>query len=121
MFFVFFVLLLAACNSLHEQRMNSSLDKFRASESTNIDHAKCKAEGGTVKGVGMLGTPSCVIPYSDANKTCSDSKECQGACTTEPTKSGTTVTGKCSVDSASIFGCYSVISNGKAEAGLCVD
>ena len=101
--------------------MNSSLDKFRAKESAKIDHAKCKADGGTVKGVGMLGTPSCVISYKDANKICSDSKECQGACTTEPTKSGTIVTGKCSVDSASIFGCYSVVTNGKAEPGLCVD
>ena len=118
---VFLTLFLSACHATPQKSMNSKLDQLRANASAKIDQQKCKAQGGTVRSVGMMGMPSCVIPYADANKICSDSSECQGICTTEATTAGTAVTGKCSVNSASVFGCYSKVKDGKAEPGLCVD
>jgi hypothetical protein len=88
---------------------------------------QCKASGGTIEKVGMIGTPACVIPTADAGKTCRDSGECQGRCLVKdwkgdhPPRVGTQSKGMCEASNLT-FGCFAEIRRGRiATAFLCVD
>ena len=94
---------------------------------TAAQRAECAARGGAIEGVGMFGTPSCVIPYADAGKACSNTSDCQGAClfnldgSDRPIpKVGEPMTGTCEATN-STFGCFTEIDQGKAKASICVD
>jgi len=88
---------------------------------------QCKASGGKVEKVGMVGTPACVIPAADAGKTCSDSSECQGRCLVEdwegdrPPPIGTKSKGMCEASNLT-FGCIAEVRRGRiATPFVCVD
>ena len=88
---------------------------------------QCKASGGKVETVGMVGTPACVIPTADAGKMCSDSSECQGRCLVEdwkgdrPPRVGTQSKGICETSNLT-FGCIAEVRRGRiATAFVCVD
>lgn len=89
---------------------------------TTAQTAACVARGGTYHRAGMAQMWSCVIPYADANKPCSDAKDCQGACLAPPNQTPVhgQAPGRCA-PSNSQFGCYSRVEKGVVGPGLCVD
>ena len=102
--------------------MQKSLDRSRAAALTKIDQEQCRAEGGTIRGVGMFGAPACVKPFSDAGKICSDKSECQGLCKARESEVvGSLSTGTCQRDTHDIYGCYNKVESGKVVAGICLD
>jgi hypothetical protein len=88
------------------------------------DAAACAAAGGKMLPQGRMQTMRCVITYADAGQRCTDGDECQGACRIEDVadapSAGAPAVGRCQV-SSSVFGCYTTVEDGKAEATLCVD
>ena len=83
--------------------------------------ASCAARGGTMQPVGRMQRPTCVVPYADAGKTCSDKADCQGACIAEGNlEAQGATTGQCQKANVQ-FGCYAKIVNGKATGAICVD
>ncbi len=91
------------------------------------ERAECRAKGGTVGGVGMFGTPACIIPYSDAGKVCRDKSDCRGQCIVDldgppgnGPKAGDPATGQCQKNDQQ-FGCFAIVVDGRATQALCVD
>lgn len=84
--------------------------------------AACSVQGGTYGRGGLAGMWTCVIPYADAGKPCSDARDCQGACRAAPNQTPVRgeAPGRCAA-SNSAFGCYSRVENGVVGPGLCVD
>lgn len=84
----------------------------------------CAKNGGTYRRVCLMGTWSCVMPYADAGKPCSDKKQCQGQCryegTGETPPAGTAVAGACQ-RTTDPCGCFGIVADGKLESMLCVD
>lgn len=112
----------SGCRSWHDWQRQKAIERSRAQALSKIDQADCKARGGAIEGVGMFGTPACVVPYADAGKRCTDSDDCQGFCKgPEGIAAGTPATGRCSLNSADHFGCSSVVRNGLAGETLCAD
>jgi putative hemolysin len=83
--------------------------------------ATCAAHGGSMQPVGRLQRPTCVVPYADAGKTCSDKADCQGSCIAESNlEAQGAVSGQCQKTNVQ-FGCYAKIVGGKATGAICVD
>jgi hypothetical protein len=83
--------------------------------------ASCAARGGAMQPVGRLQRPTCVVPYADAGKACSDKADCQGACIAEGNlEAQGATTGQCQKTNVQ-FGCFAKIVNGKATAAICID
>lgn len=82
----------------------------------------CEREGGKWKKLGAQQRESCVLPASDAGKTCTDSIQCEVACVAQHSdiESGTRAEGVC-LHSTNLFGCHMYLSNGITEPTLCVD
>ena len=102
------------------------LDEYKGCTGSLIPQhveAACKSLGGTMQPQGMSGCLSCVQQYSDGGKACRDGSECQGYCKgwmdMDKTKGGDFV-GECAYDD-SIFGCYTIIEEGKQVSGGCTD
>ena len=89
---------------------------------TAAQTAACAAQGGTYGRGGLGGFWTCVIPYADANKPCSDASDCQGECRAPPNATPVRgqAPGRCA-PSNSHFGCYSRVEKGVVGPGLCVD
>lgn len=116
------VALISSCSSWRDWKMQSSVERSRAAALAKIDSEQCRSEGGSVRGVGMFGTPACVKPYPDAGKICSDKSECQGLCKApERGVVGSRSTGTCQKDTHDIYGCYDMIEAGTVVAGICLD
>jgi hypothetical protein len=97
----------------------------RARRDAQSADASCAARGGSMQPVGRLQRPTCVVPYADAGKTCSDKADCQGACIAEGNlEAQGATTGQCQKTNVQ-FGCYAKIVGGKssptAYATICVD
>ena len=102
--------------------MQRGVEHSRATALAKIDQAQCLAEGGSVRGVGMFGTPTCVKPFPDAGKICSDKSECQGLCKApESSVIGSRSTGTCQKDTHDVYGCYNKIERGTVVGGVCLD
>lgn len=83
--------------------------------------ASCAQRGGSMQPVGRMQRPTCVVPYADAGKTCSDKADCQGACIAEGNlEAQGATTGQCQKTNVQ-FGCYAKIVGGKATGAICVD
>lgn len=83
--------------------------------------ATCAARGGAMQPVGRLQRPTCVVPYADAGKACSDKADCQGACVLEGNlEAQGPVTGQCQKTNVQ-FGCFAKVEHGKATAAICID
>ncbi len=82
----------------------------------------CAARGGQIEMVGRRGLPTCVVPYADAGKACTDNAQCQGGCIVEGNlePNDAPVTGQCKRSNVQ-FGCYAKVVNGKAVGAICVD
>lgn len=83
--------------------------------------AQCSAKGGTIQPVGKAQIPTCVIPYADAGKACTDKSQCEGQCVLEGNlEAQGDVTGACQKTNRQ-FGCYARVVNGKSTGAICVD
>lgn len=83
--------------------------------------ASCTARGGVIQRGGKLQLPTCVTPYADAGKACTDKAQCQGSCILEGNlEPQTSVTGQCQKTSVQ-FGCYARVENGQTTGAICVD
>jgi len=83
--------------------------------------AECAAKGGSVQPVGKAQIPTCVVPYADAGKACTDKSQCEGACILEGNlEPANDVTGQCQKTNRQ-FGCYAKVVNGKSTGAICVD
>ncbi|EKD23134.1 MAG: hypothetical protein ACD_83C00039G0001 [uncultured bacterium] len=85
---------------------------------TSSAEKECLAKGGEWEKIGMGLSKQCNMTFSDANKKCTDSSECQGQCIAENPQS---IVGKCSSRSSASIGCHSLMMNGKASPTLCLD
>ena len=113
---------LVGCESFRDYRMERSLAKSRAEALAQIDEDDCRSKGGTVKQVGLFGTPACVTPFPDGGEPCSSNAECDGACFAPSDAAiGAAAVGACQVDTAAMFGCYDHVEGGVVVGGLCVD
>ena len=102
--------------------MQRSVQRSRTVALAKIDQGQCKSEGGSIRGVGMFGTPVCVKPFPDAGKVCSDKAECQGMCKApEGSIVGARSAGTCQKDTHDFYGCYDKIELGIVVAGVCFD
>jgi putative hemolysin len=92
-------------------------------ESGEPSPAECAAKGGTIKLVGMMQMPACVIPSRDAGKACTDGDQCQGDCwaspDTSPGRDGK-ASGYCQPDNMP-FGCHAAVEDGVLQPALCAD
>ena len=86
------------------------------------DTQACVARGGTMRRICLRGDLACVETFSDAGKTCTDKKDCQGQCrySGPSLPIGTTVVGQCQ-RTTDPCGCFATVANGKLEGALCVD
>lgn len=102
--------------------MERLVEKMRNEALAEIDVEACEANGGTVRGVCMFGIPACVIPFSDAGETCSDSSQCEGVCWIENSfpAVGSEATGTCTAN-AQDCKCGVEVIGGKVAGGLCED
>ena len=81
----------------------------------------CAAKGGSIQPVGKAQIPTCVVPYADAGKACTDKSQCEGACILEGNlEPASDVTGQCQETNRQ-FGCYAKVVNGKSTGAICVD
>src|SRR3954469_13095382 len=75
-------------------------------QTAQSEQATCAAGGGSMQPVGRLQRPTCVVPYADAGKICSDKADCQGACIAQGNLEAQGVTtGQCQKTNVQ-FGCY---------------
>jgi hypothetical protein len=81
----------------------------------------CRARGGTMKPVCMMGTVTCVVRYRDGGKRCTDASECEGNCVYEgEDPPPPDPNGNCQRTSDPC-GCWSLMMNGRVQPALCVD
>ncbi|WP_157058249.1 hypothetical protein [Altererythrobacter epoxidivorans] len=127
-FRIFLVLVFAACGLVAcRSSLDESVQAYQAEEWRKVsdeDRKICASNGGAYEAVGMVGAPSCVVPYLDAGKACRDSSDCEGKCTVELSNNrkldGNRTSGFCEVNNAH-FGCFAEILDGVEQPGLCVD
>ena len=85
------------------------------------DVEACRAVGGEVRPICMMGTRQCVVTFADAGRTCRDSDDCQGDCRIAAgTEAGRVMTGQCQA-SSNPCGCFATVEDGRAGPSLCAD
>jgi len=87
------------------------------------DQAGCLVQKGDWAPICRMQKAACVLNFSDAGKSCTDSDQCQGNCYTDPSqgaRQGEAATGKCAMNS-NPCGCNSRVEDGVATPTLCVD
>lgn len=97
---------------------------FASKTATAKEQAACEKAGGKVQPIGMAQSLACIYQLGDAGQGCGDDEECLGQCVLpkdkpEP-KHGEPAVGSCSATN-NIFGCKSLVKNGKFDGTLCVD
>ncbi len=114
--------LVFGCSSLRDSQMQRSVERSRTVALAKIDQELCKSEGGSIRGVGIFGSPACVKLFPDAGKVCSDKSDCQGMCKApEGSIVGARSSGTCQKDTHDFYGCYDRIELGIVVAGVCFD
>jgi hypothetical protein len=89
--------------------------------STQAMEASCTARGGKIQNVGRIQMPTCVVPFADAGKSCTDKAQCQGDCILAGNfEDKGSVTGQCQQSSVQ-FGCFAKVVNGQATRAICID
>lgn len=90
-------------------------------QTAQTEAATCATRGGTMQPVGRMQRSTCVVPFADAGKSCSDKADCQGACIADGNaESQAAVSGQCQKTNVQ-FGCYAKIVGGKSTGTICVD
>ncbi len=101
--------------------MDEKVEEMRMQALGEIDTYACIMEGKVIAAVGMFATPSCISLYSDGGKTCTDSTDCEGDCTSrEVLDTGIKASGFCQVGYGDPS-CYNLINQGITEHAVCSD
>lgn len=88
---------------------------------TPEDEKECKARGGRIQAVCMLGSFECVIRYRDGGKRCTDKRDCTGECWYEgPRPIPAQAAGVCQRTSDPC-GCHARVIGGKVQPTMCLD
>jgi hypothetical protein len=85
--------------------------------------ATCTARGGAYAQVGLMGIWTCVTPYADGGRVCTDKSQCAGACIfagSEHPHPGAEAQGECQRTNV-LTGCFTTIESGRATYPICVD
>ncbi len=97
---------------------------FAGQVATQEERDRCEAAGGEISRGGMLGWEGCVQAYADAGKACTDGSDCLGRCMLDEASGGAGMgdpaTGTCQATD-SPFGCFTTVTDGRADPALCVD
>lgn len=90
-------------------------------EALTANPAACAKAGGEIRPVCMRGVPMCVVNFTDAGKTCSDSSECSGRCEIDGQAAPMQpARGKCR-STNDPCGCFQLVEKGVAGYPLCAD
>ena len=114
---VAFAPLLGACET--DRDVNQVVAAIAAE---NAENAECAAKGGHFERIGKAQIRTCIAPYSDAGKACTDGRQCLGKrCMGdfEDATAATPATGTC-VATNNPFGCQTIVEAGVART-ICVD
>ncbi|MCX6813102.1 MAG: hypothetical protein NTV77_01260 [Candidatus Azambacteria bacterium] len=94
------------------------------------DKETCEAQKGEWGRFGLVAREQCNLPTSDADKTCSNQNECEGACIVELSKEDQDrltkqnevieANGKCT-SWLLTYGCDAYVKDGKVDGILCID
>lgn len=117
------VLIVGACAPSTTSPSDPPRDETTSPNTTVRDAEACSNRGGTWRRVCLMGTWSCVMPYRDGGKACSDRKECEGQCRYEGSLTlapGSPAKGVCQRTSDPC-GCFAEVRDGKIQPALCVD
>lgn len=88
---------------------------------TAVETQQCRARGGTIQPVCMMGQHFCVVPYRDGGKRCADKSDCLGACLYEGTEPAPPhATGSCQRTN-NPCGCRASIHQGRVRPAVCLD
>ena len=90
---------------------------------TEAERTVCAGKNGKVSRRGFLNAETCIVPYADAGKSCTNYDQCQGRCLWEGRRSppkGTLVVGQCEATN-DFFGCKTFVSDGKIDQSMCFD
>ncbi len=123
------LLLLAGCTTTAADTSASSNGSAPVAADTGAADAAaaevdCAAVGGTLMPLGRLQRVQCVVPYTDAGKSCRTKSDCSGQCLASGDAElvpGTAATGVCQRDMSQNFGCRQRIDGGLAQGTICVD
>ena len=122
-FFIVAALLLGGCAPSTTSSDERPRDESTGPGTAVRDAEACSNRGGTWRRVCLMGTWSCVMPYGDGGKSCSDKKDCTGQCRYEGSESltpGSPAKGVCQ-RSSDPCGCFAEVRDGKIQPALCVD
>lgn len=88
---------------------------------TAAEKQQCRARGGTMQPVCMMGQLFCVVRYRDGGKRCTDKRDCIGACLYEgPDPAPSPATGSCQRTNDPC-GCKAPIHHGRVRPAVCLD
>lgn len=88
---------------------------------TEAETRACADADGDVVRAGLLGQFHCRQALPDAGRACTGRQDCAGECLAPDTAPpGAPAAGACQAQTP-LFGCYSVIEDGRATPPLCVD
>ena len=114
--------LMCGCSTSPDPQMLESAERSRAEALAKIEQDKCLTEGGFLGGVDAVGRPTCLKPFADAGKVCSDKSQCQGFCRApDGAAVGSRSTGTCQSYTHFYYGCYNEIRKGTVVGGMCFD
>jgi hypothetical protein len=115
------VLLVAACAPL-VGGCEADRDARAVADAVVAENVACAAKGGHFERIGKAQVRTCIAPYSDAGKACTDGAQCLGKrCMGdfEDTAAPNPATGTCAATN-NPFGCQTLIEAGAART-ICVD
>ena len=109
-------------NSSRSDEQRAEIEERRQSQWDQFDVAGCKEQGGKVREVGIFRRPLCEFPYTDANKECTNSSQCEGKClyTGDMDALPGEILGKCQSTNY-IGGCFAQIDSNGSVLQVCAD
>src|SRR5690349_3676210 len=94
-------------------------------ESERPDSVAAKAcVGGFMAQRGLTPWPTCIIPFADAGKSCTDKADCRGQCLVKYERNlalGSPAVGQCQAEEPAV-GCFAQVRQGAVATGFrCID
>lgn len=120
-FVILAILALAGCAPPHATADASPGATNPSNNASSSEEQACKARGGEMRRICLMGELACVEKYRDAGKACTDKSQCMGQCRYRgDAPVGSSVVGECQ-RTTDPCGCFGTVENGKFIGSLCVD